>query len=316
MDLANTGAPKPLQPTNSLPANGAADQPLTPTLVASPFAPGAGGAHFSSDWEIGTDSNMSTIVWSSLNNTSDLTQVTVSAGALQKSTRYYWRVRYINTEGGKSAYSTPTSFDTEIQLGMVKFLAAQNAMIKYLNPGSNWNGAVLSQLQIEGVSNSINPMVLFWFNLDLLQGYEANSDGKFRVNWNFVNENLGAQMFDCYLVTAGWNEATVTWDSFVGPGESDYTKPLATMFGSAEAIGYESSIWTIAETSIQEWLDNSQSNFGLAIYPQSPTPSAFAYSRRAGAALAPSLEFELLPEPAAAAAAAVMLAALLRRRMR
>jgi PKD repeat protein len=101
----------PNQPTNSLPANLATDQSLTPTLQSSDFDD-PGDTHAASQWQIRLDTgDYSTPVYDSGPSTAS-TGIVVPSGELTYSTTYYWHVSYQDSYLGWSAWSLETSFTT------------------------------------------------------------------------------------------------------------------------------------------------------------------------------------------------------------
>ncbi|MBU0486215.1 MAG: choice-of-anchor D domain-containing protein [Proteobacteria bacterium] len=103
----------PDPPGHLLPTDGAIDVgSLTPTLTADNFYDADGGdTHLASQWQISTDSGPGfdgAIVYDS----GILGSVTTHnvATALLSNTLYFWHVRYQDSKGGWSAYSTETSF--------------------------------------------------------------------------------------------------------------------------------------------------------------------------------------------------------------
>ncbi len=119
-----TATGPPDTPTNSTPTNGATSQSRNTTLTASAFSGSGGATHAFSQWLVGTDSGVSTLVWDSGSTSSNLTSVVINttngtfSGALSGKTRltysatYYWKVRYKDNGGSWSSYSSPTSFST------------------------------------------------------------------------------------------------------------------------------------------------------------------------------------------------------------
>ena len=93
------------------------------TLSASSFAlqgAGATDTHQMTDWELRTAANGGgTVVWSSLNNTSNKTSITASG--LSPSTTYYARCRHRGVAFGWSAWSASVSFSTSAEVGEVIF---------------------------------------------------------------------------------------------------------------------------------------------------------------------------------------------------
>jgi predicted CxxxxCH...CXXCH cytochrome family protein len=96
----------PNQPVNSKPANGATGVERKPVLTASAFVD-PGDTHQASQWQI---KNASVNVYDS-GTVAGSTSHTVTT-ALAGSTLYYWKVRYQDSNGVWSNYSTETTFTT------------------------------------------------------------------------------------------------------------------------------------------------------------------------------------------------------------
>lgn len=80
----------------------------TPTLTASAFSGfGIGTIHISTDWQVASNSNFSTIVWESLNDSTNKTSITT--GDLGGNTRYV-RVRYRTLSNVVSDWSDTITF--------------------------------------------------------------------------------------------------------------------------------------------------------------------------------------------------------------
>lgn len=99
-----------VQPSITSPADGALGVALNATLSASSFAVGSSDTHLGSDWEVATDSLFANIVFSSYDDTSNLTSIALSG--LGITTQYYARVRYAGQNFGDSEWSVPVSFTT------------------------------------------------------------------------------------------------------------------------------------------------------------------------------------------------------------
>ena len=100
-------------PTNQSPSDGATDIGETPTLNADTFnCVNGSDTHTSSDWQIYSDSSLSTLVWESVDDTTNLESIDVPSGNLSTSTTYYWRVRYTGSTYGDSEWSVATDFTT------------------------------------------------------------------------------------------------------------------------------------------------------------------------------------------------------------
>jgi hypothetical protein len=98
----------PTTPTNTTPGSGITGVSLTPTLTSSAVA--NIDIHLSSQWQIATDVNFSTIVHDVISN--DLESHVVTT-VLSSEVLHYWRVRYIGVNGA-SLFSEGTSFTTAV----------------------------------------------------------------------------------------------------------------------------------------------------------------------------------------------------------
>ena len=87
----------------------------TPTLTSDAFECINGSdTHASSDWEIYSEVGLTTLIWSSYDDTANKTTADVPAGNLSASTTdYWWRCRHTGTTYGDSAWSTATKFTTK-----------------------------------------------------------------------------------------------------------------------------------------------------------------------------------------------------------
>jgi hypothetical protein len=115
-NLLNT---PPDTPTNTTPSNGATNQLLTPTLVASAFNDSnPGQTHTASQWQVTTVSgDYGSPIFDSGEDTTNKTSMVVSP-ALSEGTIFYWHVRYKDNSGVSnswSSYSTEFSFTTGLK---------------------------------------------------------------------------------------------------------------------------------------------------------------------------------------------------------
>ena len=103
--------------TITSPANAATGITATPTISGNSFGVTNGtDTQVSADWEIWTGANRTgTLVWSSINDTTNKTSITVPAATLVVNTTYYIAARYKGTTYGYGGYgycsfTTATSF--------------------------------------------------------------------------------------------------------------------------------------------------------------------------------------------------------------
>jgi hypothetical protein len=84
---------------------------LTPVLVSGAYFDPDDDDHHLSQWQISTESNFASLIMD-LTTQYHLTAFTVGEMVLDADTRYYWRVRYIDSRDGQSAWSQPSNFTT------------------------------------------------------------------------------------------------------------------------------------------------------------------------------------------------------------
>lgn len=109
-------------PGNVSPAQGATSTALTPTLTSTPYVHLDGAQHTASQWQISTAADFSSTVLSTGDVAGSSTSYTVgSSDSLAPVTQHYWRVRYKDSAGNYSDYSTGTSFTTGLPIGQQAF---------------------------------------------------------------------------------------------------------------------------------------------------------------------------------------------------
>lgn len=130
----------PHMPTNMTPADSAAAVIVQPTLTASPFVADS-TAHDASLWHIDINPTFANPVHESGITTADLTSYTPPE--LSTSTRYYWRVKYRDSDGNWSPWSEVTSFDT-ISTNILNYIIANGDFeasdSAVYTPATNWVG--------------------------------------------------------------------------------------------------------------------------------------------------------------------------------
>ena len=141
-----------------------------PLLTGSAFG-GINVTHKSTDWQVLKASD-SSVVWESLNNTSNLLSIEVPKGNLQVSTGYIFRVRYNSNEGvssdwGSATFTTVASF---IQYGYIGV------------PGTSTFGVGLAtreqyeSVQLQPAPNCENEND-FQFGLYIRGAFDGSADG-------------------------------------------------------------------------------------------------------------------------------------------
>lgn len=148
-------APSPATPSITSPTNNAVTIPSSYTLTSTAFAPlGDLATHQSSDWQIATDANFTTIVFSSIDST--VNKVSFAVAGLVASTAYYARVRYKGTNGNYSDWSSTTTFTTSNAFNLSLTVAANTANynMKSAAIAAGWNQVAPLKLTVT-VNNGV-----------------------------------------------------------------------------------------------------------------------------------------------------------------
>ena len=112
-------------PVNVSPASLEANVAKAPALSSDAFECINGSdTHLNSDWEIYSDVSLSTLVWSSYDDTSNKITIDVPEGELSSGTTdYWWRCLHTGTTYGDSAWSTATKFTTKDSFSIIYGIA-------------------------------------------------------------------------------------------------------------------------------------------------------------------------------------------------
>jgi len=138
----------PNTPTLVSPADNATGVAPMPTLKASDFSDPDGRSHANSHWQVARNSGFTSVTWDLGETYQAGVQATVPPGKLDADTAYYWRVRYKNSAGKWSSWSSSRSFTTSavgypVSWGNTKITAvfsdygSSNGI--WSNDGTNWS---------------------------------------------------------------------------------------------------------------------------------------------------------------------------------
>jgi hypothetical protein len=103
-------------PTNTLPSDRTTGVSCTSTLqITVSFPNPSGNSHKSTDWEVSTNPAFpaGAMVFRSINDSVNLTGITIPVGVLLQNKTYYWRTRTTDSAGQTSDASAGTSFTTQ-----------------------------------------------------------------------------------------------------------------------------------------------------------------------------------------------------------
>ena len=166
----------PNAPNNITPVAGAANQSVTSTLIASAFVdPDSGDTQTAAQWIVRRVSD-NQVVFDSGEDAFHKTSISVTP-ALDYVTAYQWQVRYKDTSGAWSTYSTPTNFTTQ-QKPVSSFVPYQGSYSGVIQSGTSSHA--LSGLITIGVTSTgaFTASVNFGGQISSLRGV-FRSDGTF-----------------------------------------------------------------------------------------------------------------------------------------
>jgi hypothetical protein len=102
----------PTTPVLISPQDGASEMKNPVLLQASTFFDTDGDSHSNSQWQVDRSSSFEQPAWDSGDSFAPTVQVTIPQGALRGLTTYYWHVRYKDSRGLWSSWSSARSFTT------------------------------------------------------------------------------------------------------------------------------------------------------------------------------------------------------------
>ena len=161
-------------------------------------------------------------------------------------------------------------------------------------PDGNWNDTILS---LHHTGTSTNQATAVKFDLSASPvGEVASGDATFTM-YTHGGTLVGPTTIS--LIDTTWTEDVVTWNNLgtfsALPGA---TNPTAGAYVDGAAVS-----WTIPQATIQGWIDNGATNFGIRLYAGVGTDLVFRTSENATAGLRPSLTYNTVavPEPSTTA---------------
>ena len=228
--------------SKSLPANGAIDQPLNPTLSWE-----ASSSAISYEYCFDTSNDLTCTGW-----TNNGTATSVGLSGLSTGTTYYWHVRALNSIGTTYANGSSTafwSFTTVVPPATFnKFLPANGATNQPMNPTLSWsassgatsyeycydttNDTACSGWTNNGMATSVGLSGLstgttyYWHVRAVNSIGTTYSNGSSSAFWSFTTGNLPPVSFNKTLPTNGATNQpfnpTLSWEASSGVTSYDY----------------------------------------------------------------------------------------------
>jgi len=128
------------QPSITSPANNASLNIQTTAITGSAISGDSYGTHASTDWQIATDSNFTSILKESLGDTSNLTSWTPGTLTDSSPQTLYIRHRYIGSTGTTSPYSATVSINQFPEFNMLYLVIGGGGSKGHAGQGGNYPG--------------------------------------------------------------------------------------------------------------------------------------------------------------------------------
>lgn len=226
------------KPTNTSPAAGETEVSLGPALDATNFRHVYNKTKAYGVWQVSTSSTFATTVVNA-NVASTSNSYTITSGTLTANTSYFWRVKYGDSDGVESSFSTATSFTT----GTPPTVLGQSYQGGYYTGTIDIGGGVCYYLVV--APNSVGCACCFFTTNDPAVEYGGES---------CVN---GYDNTYCYLTSANYPAGNWTATRTIN-GYSDWYLPsrneLNVMYNNSASMpagqGYASGFtyyWTSSE---------------------------------------------------------------------
>ena len=182
------------------------------TLTMSPYTvyPTGSSSHTSTDWEIASDPDFTTILWSSLNNTTN--KITVTTGGFDPSLTLYLRVRYRGTNYIPSRwYSSPirtnnqlntsysTSFTTSYSAGSLK---TTSHVTQWITDKNTMDYSVVER------TTSISTAYKDWDGKDWIDKTRTTSWQTSHVTSRLMDTTWSTSMTTSYQTAVGYDQMT------------------------------------------------------------------------------------------------------------
>jgi hypothetical protein len=232
------GAPAPQAPntpSNISPSGGATGVSLTPTLTASSYSDPQNSAQRSCQWTL-KDATGATTLWDS-GVQGPATSTAVPAAILNYGTTYTWQVRYANSLGLWSSYSTPTTLATVTAPPSPPPPApAGSSIVFQAGDGTITAPFVLANGAISQAVNTVDPTqggeATYAFSASVTGSYtvsalvNAPSDGANSFFVQIDGEPVSpTDVWDVVNMTSGFEWRTVSWRGDQGTFDNPQFSP-------------------------------------------------------------------------------------------
>ena len=285
----------PATPTNVTPVSGAVGVSKDPTLNATAFS-AAGGTHNASDWQVSTDASFLRTTDDSGITLSALTSYAPPVGTLANGTRYYWRVKYRDSNANWSSWSPVTYFNTEttnIPLNGLANGGFEESTGTMGAPAINWvgnNAWYLHSSAPKPNSSTLGLKFGYYTPLDLGGVWMGHDllDSTFQVGQTYIfkswavggGNNMGLAAYEI-----GYLADDADYNSFVQVDRTEYSLDYVTqwepyagsfhtvMLGAPE-VGRKIMVRFGKSASDDVWIDKADivaTNIPVGLLPDAPS---------------------------------------------
>ncbi len=189
------------KPANQSPADNATVTTLTPLLVATSFSDGQSGhTHVSSQWLVDDNSDFSSPEYDSGETTSAEVSHAVPTGNLSNFSTYYWKVRYKDSSGKWSEYSTSTVFSIQVSSTSIEVRPIFGNMTVDQGDSINIDVQVLNFTDGTPITDANTTITVYDPSGTKIvdsqnMSYVSGSNGVYRYTYTVPNEN-GSYLYE------------------------------------------------------------------------------------------------------------------------
>jgi hypothetical protein len=255
----------------------------SPLLTGSAYVttPDPSATHLSTNWEVRKTSDNS-LVFSSYNNTVNLTSITVPYDVLAVSTSYAFRAQYNSTVYGSSAYGSTTASTASTFPNTVYAPATVTSEKVYLTTSQKCTSSISDDAFVMAYSENTNFPNAATLSATLKLSIWNRTGGTFVESTSSIvtaatDMAMQADTYDVEMLTPSLG--AVTWKTYTGGGSTAFVfcRPF-TVAGNVITLATTVTVDTVGSGSIQFYPRLTRLNNDLAILSCNNGTSGLAFS--------------------------------------
>ena len=240
----------------------------SPLLTGSAYVttPDPSATHLSTNWEVRKTSDNS-LVWSSYDNTVNLTSITVPYNVLAVSTSYAFRAQYNSTVYGSSAYGSTTASTASTFPNTVYSPATVTSEKVYLTTVQKCTSSISDDVFVMAYSENPNSQNAGTLSATLKLSIWNRTGGTFVESTSSIvdaatNMSMQNDTYDVEMLTPSLG--VVTWRTFFSTTGIIYVRPF-TVAGNVITLAAATAADTVTTTARQQFPKVTRLDNDLAV---------------------------------------------------